>query len=97
MTKEANKDVVAFYWTAITILAIASIFYYTRSNSLQEQLDISISETETYKQSFEAANDVIYQVASDIDDAKSNAWSDYESMGQALDALEKPEEITNPY
>jgi hypothetical protein len=40
------------------------------------------------------ANDNIDQANSNIEDAKSSAWSDYDEMGSALDNLETVDNVS---
>jgi CHASE3 domain sensor protein len=42
------------------------------------------------------ANQNIDELNSSIEDAQSNAWSDYDSMGYTLDDLQSVDEVSNP-
>lgn len=66
------------------IIGVIGWFLWSQHSDIVKLRD-ALSEANA---NIDTANNTIEELNSQIDDAKSNAWSDYETMGYALDNLE---------
>lgn len=75
---------IAVIWLGITV--------HNQNKSI-DQLKGIISDCDS---AVTEANQNIEDVNSGIDDAQVNAWSDFDTMGQALDDLQQADTVDNP-
>ena len=70
---------------ALLVLCIYLGFQNHHLNQMIQEYQSSLSEA---NDNIESANGTINTLNSQIEDAQSEAWSDYETMGQTLEDLE---------
>ncbi|MDB5266181.1 MAG: hypothetical protein JWM39_894 [Parcubacteria group bacterium] len=83
MEKENGYKVAAIF--LVVVLFFLNYQYQKQKQVLQD-----------YKSALDDANSNIDDANSEIEDAQGNAWSDYDSMGSALDNLTTIDSVPNP-
>ncbi len=76
--------IIAIIWLGVTV---------HNQNKQIEQLKGVISDCDS---AVTDANNNISDANDQINSAKNEAWSDYDSMGNALDGLQEGEQVDNP-
>jgi len=81
-------------WFVVGIVALV-VWVPIHIHNLNKQIDGLKTMVTSCGDTIDEANQKIEEQNSSIDDAKSNAWLDYYSMGDALDRLDEGEMVSN--
>lgn len=74
-------------WLLVTLIIISILFWRDHHN-LKNKLELIQSSFEDIESELSFTDDALEEANSNIEDAKSYAWSSYNDMGYALDNLE---------
>lgn len=101
-TEAAKDKQIGYYIVAVVVLVISTIgFAVANSNAneekaqLQSQVDDLTSQNDDLQSNLDDANANIDQANDSITTAQGYAWSDYDSMGQALDNMSTVDNVNN--
>ncbi len=75
----------------IIVLIVLSVWFWRDHRNMKNQLAESQDELSYCEEESSSYQDALDQANQNIENARSNAWSSYDEMGDALDNLETVE------